>query len=60
MTKVAALLIHAAKIDESYSKQEEEIIKEALLKIGATNQNINLIVSDAKKIEENSHQILAK
>ena len=58
LTKVAALLIHAAKIDESYSKQEEEIIKEALLKIGATNQNINLIVSDAKKIEENSHQIL--
>ena len=58
LTKVAALLIHAAKIDESYSKQEEEIIKEALLKIGATNQNINLIISNAKKIEENSHQIL--
>ena len=58
LIKVAALLIHAAKIDENYSKKEEEIIKEALLKIGATNQNINLIVSDAKKIEENSHQIL--
>ena len=58
LTKVAALLIHAAKIDENYSKQEEEIIKEALLKIGATNQNIDLIISDGKKIEENSHQIL--
>ena len=58
LAKVAALLIHAAKIDENYSKQEEEIIKEALLKIGATNQNIDLIISDGKKIEENSHQIL--
>ena len=58
LIKVAALLIHAAKIDENYSKQEEEIIKEALLKIDAGNQNIDLIISNAKKIEENSHQIL--
>ena len=26
--KIGALLIHAAKIDENYSKEEEEIIKE--------------------------------
>ena len=58
LTKVAALLIHAAKIDENYSKQEEEIIKEALLKIGATNQNIDLIILDGKKLEENTNQIL--
>ena len=58
MSKIAALLIHAAKIDENYSKQEEKIIKEALLKMGATYQNIDLIISDGKKIEENSNQIL--
>ena len=58
LSKVAALLIHAAKIDENYSKQEEKIIKEALLKMGATYQNIDLIISDGKKIEENSNQIL--
>ena len=58
LSKIAALLVHAAKIDENYSKQEDEIIKEALLKMGATYQNIDLIISDGKKIEENSNQIL--
>ena len=31
--KIAALLIHAAKIDENYSKKEEKIIKQTLIKI---------------------------
>ena len=56
--KIAALLIHAAKIDENYSSKEEEIIKEALLKFGADNKNIENILEDGKKIEENSNQIL--
>ena len=55
---VAALLIHAAKIDENYSKQEEEIIKQTLLKIGANNQNIENIIKEGKTIEENANQIL--
>ena len=58
LSKVAALLIHAAKIDENYSKTEEEIIKKALLEIGATNENIKKIIENGKKIEENSNQIL--
>ena len=58
LSKVAALLIHAAKIDENYSKTEEEIIKKALLEIGATNENIKKIIAKRKKIEENSNQIL--
>ena len=57
-TKVAALLIHAAKIDENYSKKEEEIIEEALIKIGANSEDLKTIISDGKKIEENSNQIL--
>ena len=56
--KVAALLIHAAKIDENFSKNEEVIIKQALLKIGANNENLERIFSEGKKIEENSNQIL--
>ena len=32
-SKIAALLIHAAKIDESYTKKEEEIIKKTLIEI---------------------------
>ena len=58
LTKIAALLIHAAKIDENYSKQEEEIIKQALLKIGAKNQNIQNIIKEGKIIEKNANQIL--
>ena len=58
LSKVAALLIHAAKIDENYSPAEEEIIKRALLRIGASNENVSKIIADGKKIEEDSNQIL--
>ena len=33
LIKIAALLIHAAKIDEEYTIKEEEIITKALLKL---------------------------
>ena len=58
LSKIAALLIHAAKIDENFSKNEETIIKQALLQIGANNENLEKIFLDGKKIEENSNQIL--
>ena len=58
LIKVAALLIHAAKIDEDYSKDEIEIIKQALLKLGANNLDLEIIMKEAKKIEENANQIL--
>ena len=57
-SKVAALLIHAAKIDENFSKNEQAIIKQALLQIGANDQDLEKIFNDGKKIEENSNQIL--
>ena len=56
--KIAALLIHAAKIDENFSKKEEEIINQALLKLGADKQNIENIINEGKKLEENANQIL--
>ena len=56
--KVAALLIHAAKIDENFTIIEEKIIKQTLLNIGANEDNIEKIVTEAKIIEENSNQIL--
>ena len=58
LSKVAALLIHAAKIDQNYSTMEEEIIKKTLMEIGANNENIKEIIDNGKKIEENSNQIL--
>ena len=58
LTKVAALLIHAAKIDENYTDKEQEIIKQVLFELGADKGNIKNILEDGKKIEENSNQIL--
>ena len=58
LEKIAALLIHAAKIDEDYSIEEEEIIKQALLKITDNNVDIHKIMENAKEIEQNSNQIL--
>ena len=50
IVKVGALLIHAAKIDEDYSQKEAEIIRQALLKIGADNKDIEkIILCDVQK-----------
>ena len=58
LVQTCALLIHAAKIDENYTENEEEIIKKTLLELGATKENITQTIQEAKKIEENSNQIL--
>ena len=58
LTKVAALLIHAARIDENFSEQEEKIIRKTLLKIGAESKNLQKIIDNAKTIEANTNQIL--
>ena len=51
-------MIHAGKIDENFSQQEEMIIKKALLKMGANTENIQEIIEKSKVIEENANQIL--
>ena len=58
LVKTCALLIHAAKIDENYTKNEEEIIKKTLIELGAKEETISQTIKDAKSIEENSNQIL--
>ena len=58
LTRIAALLIHAARIDENYSEIEKKIIKRTLIEIGANTENVENILVKAKKIEENSNQIL--
>ena len=58
LTKVCALLIHTAKIDENYTDQEEEIIKKTLIELGLGDENISKTIKEAKIIEENSNQIL--
>ena len=58
LIKVAALLIHAAKIDENFSKKEEEIIEQTLTKIDKSSQDIKEIINQGKIMEENANQIL--
>ena len=57
-SNIAALLIHAAKIDNNYEDKEKEIIKKTLIELGAASSNIDKLISDASVIEENSNQIL--
>ena len=57
-TKVCALLIHAAKIDENFTEIEEEIIKKTLVELGLNKKDISETIEKAKIIEENSNQIL--
>ena len=56
--KIAALLIHAAKIDENYTNLEKSIIKETLLSLDPKNNDIEKLIIDAENEEKNSNQIL--
>jgi len=58
LVKIAALLIHTAKIDQNYSIEEEEIIKKTLVSLGAEQSDLNNLITKASKSEENANQIL--
>ncbi len=58
LTKIAALLIHVAKIDENYTQKEKEIIKKAIIKLSSKNESIDEIIEKAEEKEKNSNQIL--
>ena len=58
ITKIAALLIHVAKIDENYTEKEREIIKKAINDLGSNTEATNDILIKAEEIEKNSNQIL--
>ena len=58
LIKIASLLIHAAKIDEHFTKEEEVIIKNTLIQLGSGVDSIDQLIEKAKSMEENSNQIL--
>ena len=58
IVKIAALLIHVAKIDENYTEKEQQLIKKAINDLGSNNEDINSILTKAEEIEKNSNQIL--
>ena len=55
--KIAALLIHAAKIDENYSEHEKHLIKE-FIKSYMKDENSDEILKSAELLEGNSNQLL--
>ena len=54
---MAALLIHAANIDEIYSDHEKDLIRN-FIKSYLEKENINEILKKAEEIENNSNQLL--
>ncbi len=56
--QIAALLVHAAKIDENYSNKEKEIIKRTLSELFLEEKNMEEILKKAENIESQSNQIL--
>ena len=54
----AALLIHAAKIDENYQIEEKQIIKKTLIKLGVDEKSVDELIKIAEKYEKESNQIL--
>ena len=57
-TNIAALLIHAAKIDEQYTEKEKKIIKKTLEEISNNKIKVDEVIADAEKLDNNSNQIL--
>ena len=54
---IAALLVHAANIDENYSDHEKELVKE-FIKSYIKEGNSDEILKKAEEIEKNSNQLL--
>ena len=58
LISIAALLIHSAKIDENYTEKEKKIIRNALIEMGADQNDLDKILKDAELKERDSNQIL--
>ena len=54
---VAALLVHAAKIDEKYLSEERDLIKRFIKSYLKDDQEEN-VLKEAEEIEKNSNQLL--
>ena len=59
LTAISALLIHAAKIDENYTKKEKTLISNFLKLFVKENQKLlDEILKESEKIENDSNQLL--
>ena len=58
LISVASLLIYSAKIDEKFTEKEKQIIKKALIEMGAEAKKIDEIMEASEKKVKDSNQIL--
>ena len=58
LISVAALLIHSAKIDQNFTEKEKNIIKKALIEMGAATDNLDDLIKEAETKEKDANQIL--
>ncbi len=54
---IAALLVHAANIDEIYSEHERDLIKD-FIKSYLESEDVNAFLKKAEEVEKNSNQLL--
>ena len=59
LTKITALLIHAAKIDQNYTEKEKQIIKKTVVELSSKNEKTDEILVKAEELERESNQILS-
>ena len=58
LTGIAALLVHAAKIDEHYSDKEKNIILLFIKSFAGKGEIVEQILKEAENLENNSNQLL--
>tara|TARA_B100002051_G_C16552486_1_gene543305 strand:+ start:363 stop:764 length:402 start_codon:yes stop_codon:yes gene_type:complete len=58
LTGIAALLIHAAKIDDNYTDKEKNLISDFLKSFIENEEKIQKIFKNAEDLEKNSNQLI--
>jgi uncharacterized tellurite resistance protein B-like protein len=57
LKKITALLVHVAKVDEIYTDKERAIIKNLIISFSYTEEDCEIILQEAEKIESDSIQL---
>ena len=57
LTKITALLVHVAKVDENYSDKEKSIIKNFIISFSYNDKDSEVILQEAEKLESDSIQL---
>ena len=57
ITKITALLVHVAKVDEFYSEKEKGIIKNFITSFSFNDEESKNILLEAEKLESDSIQL---